>query len=190
MRIRTALTNRRVWFAAGLAAAGMTLLLLARVGFGAPSAAVAVADPPGEDVAAMDGRHVPFVGAPHEPYNSVPPTSGPHVPFTIATGVYREEIPEELQVHALEHGHVLVQYWPAMPREQVRLLEGIARRYPREVVVAPYGRLEGGVAITAWGRIERLDRVDPVRIAAFVEAFAGRYEHGWRRRDLPPDGGE
>jgi hypothetical protein len=46
---------------------------------------------------------------------AIPPTSGPHVAQTVAPGVYREEI----QVHALEHGHVVVQYAPFhRPRRQ------------------------------------------------------------------------
>ena len=146
----------------------------------APSGPLFV-DLPGEDVPLLPSGHIPTVAAPHLPYNSVPPTSGPHVPQTVAPGVYRQEIPNELQVHALEHGHVLVQYAPALAPARVRLLEGIARRHPRDVVVAPYGQLSDGVALTAWGRLERLERGDVDRIEAFISAFAGRYDHGWRR---------
>jgi Protein of unknown function (DUF3105) len=135
---------------------------------------------PGQEVPTLSSPHIPYIGASHEPYNTVPPTSGPHVPFTVAPGVYREAIPEELQVHALEHGHVLVQYAPDTPSDEVRALEDVARRYPRQVVVAPYAKLPRGLALTAWGRIGLLDDVDRDQIDAFVEAFAGRYNHGWR----------
>ena len=47
-------------------------------------------------------------GQPHERYNSLPPTSGPHYPFTAPWGISSEPIPEELQVHNLEHGGVFI----------------------------------------------------------------------------------
>jgi hypothetical protein len=144
-----------------------------------PSDPGTAADLPGDEAPLLPGRHIPYIGAEHEPYTTVPPTSGPHVPFTVAPGVYREEIPDQLQVHALEHGHVLVQYAPGTPADEVRALEDIARRFPRQVVVAPYPGLDQGIALTAWGRIDRLDTVDEDRIATFVEAFAGRYNHGF-----------
>jgi hypothetical protein len=92
--------------------------------------------------------------------------------------VYREPIDHELQVHALEHGHVLVQYAPRTPG--IAELERVARRHPRDVVVAPYARLRSGIALTAWGRIERLERLDRERIERFVAALSGRYDHGWQ----------
>jgi hypothetical protein len=136
---------------------------------------------PGQAVPVLPSPHVPYVGAPHSPYNSLPPTSGPHVPQTIAPGVYHEQVPDEIQVHALEHGHVLVQYGPEVPPGQVGVLEEVGRRYLDDVVVGPYAQLGGSVALTAFGQIERLDRADRTRVEAFVEAFAGRYNHGWRR---------
>lgn len=134
---------------------------------------------PGEDVPIMASiRHLPYLGAAHEPYNSVPPTSGPHLPWTIALGIYHEELPEELQVHALEHGHILIQYAPTTAKDQVQLLEGIARRYSRDVIVAPYSKLAHGIAITAWGRVEHMEQAQGPVLESFIRAFAGRYDHG------------
>jgi hypothetical protein len=138
------------------------------------------AELPGLEVPTLPSPHIPYLGAPHAPYNSLPPTSGPHVPQTVAPGVYREAIPDELQVHALEHGHILIQYSAATPAGEVRLLEAVARRDLRNVIVAPYEGLAQGIALTAWGRLEYLDATDPVAIDAFVRAFAGRYDHGWQ----------
>ena len=135
-----------------------------------------------EQIPILDSPHIPYIGVRHAAYNSVPPTSGPHTPWTVAAGIYRDEIPEELQVHALEHGRVLIQYAPGTEVGQVRLLEGFARQYVHEVIVCPYGRLTSGVALTAWGRLERLDRAEPESIQAFIEMYAGAYEHGWRRQ--------
>ncbi len=136
---------------------------------------------PGEEVPTLDSPHIPYLGAPHQPYNSTPPTSGSHLPWTIATGVYNEEIPEELQIHALEHGHILIQYAPHTSKDQVQQLERIAYEHRRDVVLAPYAKLKSGVALTAWGRLELLDRVEADSVEVFVTALAGRYNHGWQR---------
>jgi hypothetical protein len=56
-------------------------------------------------------------------------------------GIYRKPVPEELQVHVLEHGHVLLQYGPEVPEADIRKLERIGRKYSRDVVVAPYPAL-------------------------------------------------
>jgi hypothetical protein len=133
---------------------------------------------PGQAVPIMASPHVPYVGSRHQAYDSDPPTSGPHLPWAPAVGVYEEPMPAELQVHALEHGRVLVQYASAAPVETVRAVRGLQARHPRDVLVAPDPRLRSGVALTAWGRIELLERPDPARMEAFVEALAGRYVHG------------
>ena len=44
------------------------------------------------------------------PYNSEPPTSGPHLPYIAPWGIHTRPIPNELQVHNLEDGGVMVQY--------------------------------------------------------------------------------
>ncbi len=114
---------------------------------------------------------------PHPPYRTVPPTSGAHSLRVLATGVYREPLPEEAQVQVLAHGHVLVQYAPG---SDVPALERIARGHPRKVVIAPYPVLGQGIALTGWQRMQLLDEADPVAIEAFIAAVAGRYRHGWQ----------
>ena len=185
--------RRRAWRAAavllllGVAAGAARTLqptVLTRLHIDIGSAAVqGPADSclPGRAVRVLASPHIPSVSARHAPYDSVPPTSGPHVPFTVAPGLYEEPIPNELQTHVLEHGHVLLQFGPAASIRDVDVLKGIARVHPREVVVAPHPKLGHGLALTAWGRIERLRHADVGRINAFVAAFSGRYNHGWRR---------
>src|SRR6266542_3471123 len=50
------------------------------------------------------------VGQSHPGYNSVPPTSGWHYANPAPWGVSRDPIPDEVQVHDLEHGGIMVQY--------------------------------------------------------------------------------
>lgn len=144
---------------------------------GRPAAGEAL---PGEAIPLLEPYHIATMHTEHEPYNSVPPTSGPHVHHTVATGTYREEIPEEIQVHVLEHGHVIVQYAPDTVPADVKELEGLARQYPRDVVVAPYSKLSHGIALTAWGRLLRLESAELDQIEAFIQAHRGRYDHGWQ----------
>jgi hypothetical protein len=143
-----------------------------------PTSTVAL---PGTEVPTLPSPHIARLGAPHAGYNSVPPTSGPHLAWTIAPGVYQESVPDELAVHALEHGHIVVRYAPSTAPDQVGLLARVARRYPRDVVLAPYPQLDSGVALTAWGRLDRLSTVDEARVDAFVNLLRGRYNHGWVR---------
>jgi hypothetical protein len=109
----------------------------------------------------------------------MPPTSGPHFAFTVATGVYDRPVAEGLTVHAMEHGHVIIQYAPGTGEDVVSHLEGLARRYGSDVILAPYPKLDHGIALTAWGRLELLDRYDEQRVTAFITALRGRYSHGW-----------
>jgi hypothetical protein len=140
----------------------------------------------GRDVPLLASPHI-HLGERHRAYNTVPPTSGPHWADTVGTGVYREELPEEIQVHVLEHGHVLIQYSPRTPPREIRALERIGRRHLRDVVVAPYAKLTRylargeGIALTSWGRIDRVGHADEPSIERFIRAFSGRYNHGeWR----------
>jgi Protein of unknown function (DUF3105) len=159
------------------AALWLTAVALGGCGSGEP---LACSQLPGEPVRVLESPHVPYIAAEHQSYTSTPPTSGAHVPFTVAPGAYRDTIPDALQVHALEHGHVLIQYAPRGGERARERMEDFARRYPRDVVVAPNATVRRGVALTAWGRIQRVGIADDERIRRFVEALAGRYEHGWQ----------
>lgn len=142
-------------------------------------------DPPG-----LPGTAVPILDSPHIPvgladtvhYNSLPATSGPHFAVPPAMGIYETPMPQGLQVHALEHGHVGLQYAADMSPADVEALRRIGARYPDDVFVAPYPPLGHGIALTAWGRIDTFDALDEARIVRFIEALRGRYDHGWTGR--------
>lgn len=109
-------------------------------------------------------------------YNSVPPTSGPHYPAPAPAGVYDEPIANELQVHNLEHGHVMVQH-RGLTEEQVAALRRIVESDPRMVVMAPYPDMVPRLALTAWGRIQTCDEVNAEVLAAvraFIETYRDR----------------
>lgn len=125
-------------------------------------------------------RHIAYQGAPHDPYKTLPPTSGPHSPRVVIPGIYRSPITPELQVHILEHGHVLLQYADDVSPADVERLESIGRRYPRDVVVAPYPAIGHGIALTGWQRLQLLDTFDPTKVEAFATKVPTRYNHQWR----------
>ena len=138
---------------------------------------------PGEEIEILDSPHISEADLSDVEYNSLPPTSGPHFPFSISPGIYDTAISEGLTIHAMEHGHVVVQYAPAISDDELAALERLAGRYGADVILAPYPPLTAGIALTAWGRIHLLDRYDERRITAFVEALRGRYNHGWTTDD-------
>src|SRR5713226_7403923 len=70
----------------------------------------AVADLPGTLMPDLGNLHIQTPEEPHTPYNSEPPTSGPHLPYLAPWGIHTETITKELQVHNLEDGGVMVQY--------------------------------------------------------------------------------
>jgi hypothetical protein len=111
---------------------------------------------------------------PHPPYNSTPPTSGWHYGDAVAPwGVSREPIPNEVQVHNLEHGGIMIQYdCPDGCPEIVSRLESIVRSYPSKVILAPYpGIPDHRIAVTAWGRLAYLDQVDEPFLRRFIQRF-------------------
>lgn len=64
---------------------------------------------PGQKVPEMGRDHI-AVGTSHAPYNSNPPTSGPHYADTANWGVHQTTIQDEYLIHNLEHGGVIVHY--------------------------------------------------------------------------------
>jgi len=136
----------------------------------------AQANLPGAQLPDQGNRHIAGPDAPHEPYNSEPPTSGPHLPYIAPWGVHTRPIVRELQVHNLEDGGVLVQYncdCPALAEK----LKAIVQRYDRYVILAPYPEMKPTIALTAWTRLDTLNEVDEARITRFIEAYRGIDHH-------------
>ena len=133
---------------------------------------------PGQWVRSLGNEHLGSAEEKHVPYNSDPPTSGPHLPYIAPWGVHAEPVVKELQVHNLEEGGVLVQYnCPQGCPELVASLTVIALRYDQGVILAPYSGMDSRIALTAWTRIDKLDEVDEKRIVRFIEAYRGIDHH-------------
>lgn len=159
--------RRRLRWAVGIA---LGLVAAAAVGYFAWQAA------PGTYVPSLGNAHVQSVNDPHPPYNSDPPTSGPHLPYLAPWGVHTRPIPKELQVHNLEDGGVVIQYNCECP-DLVEKLAATAKRYDHGVILAPYPGMKSKIALTAWTRIDTFDEFDEARIVRFIRAYRGIDHH-------------
>ena len=84
-------------------------------------------------------------------YSTTPPTSGPHWPQWARCGIYREEVPDELVVHNMEHGNIVVSYHLTDEAEAARLEQAVRaiELFSEWGILRPYPRIsEGSVAVT------------------------------------------
>jgi hypothetical protein len=134
---------------------------------------------PGERFASQGNVHIRDVDTPHVPYNSDPPTSGAHVGNLAPWGSYDTLLPDELLVHNLEDGGVILYYALGTPEEneaEIEALEDVARGFHR-VVIAPRESMPTRYALTAWQRLQRYDEIDADAMRAFIDAFHGVDHH-------------
>ena len=156
-------------------AAGAAVVAAVVVGYFAYRAA---ADLPGVQMPDQGNAHIQTLDEPHVPYNSDPPTSGPHMPYIAPWGIHTEPIPRELQVHNLEDGGVVVQYKCTTPcPDLVAKLTTIVERYSEQVILAPYPAMKDTITLTAWTRIDTFDRFDEARVVRFIKAYRGIDHH-------------
>ena len=107
-------------------------------------------------------------------YSTVPPTSGRHWGAWSDCGFYNHPLPDELLVHNLEHGNIIVSYNLASDAEVAELRAAVeAIPLAREfAIVRRYLAIpEGMVALTTWGVLDRMQGVDLERIARFFEDY-------------------
>lgn len=125
-------------------------------------------EPMGTRVDIQGNEHIQF-NAPHDPYNSNPPTSGPHYAQAAEWGVYEEPLPDEQLIHNLEHGGVNIFYKEdAIDQATVEKLKEIQREFPRKTVLAPRPANEAPIALASWGYYMNLDTFDEQTIREFV----------------------
>lgn len=129
---------------------------------------------PGEFIPDQGRRHVSDRN--HEPYNSNPPTSGPHFPQPAEWGVYKEEIPDEVLVHNLEHGGIWISYKPGLPEDIIAKLESFHEKYGRKIIVAPRSANDSDIALAAWSRLDKFSASEysDERVEKFIRAYRNR----------------
>jgi len=121
------------------------------------------------------------------PFNSDPPTSGPHYAEEYDAGFFEESSPEA-QVpypegylgHNLEHGYVI--YWYNCDllnnnecgelKEQIK--ESMTDNGKTKLIAFPRASLDVPVALTTWGQLLKMDEFDANQAEKFVSANRNR----------------
>ena len=159
------------------------------VGVLAVAAAIVLLQPPSPGVAipSLGNNHIASIDAAHAPYNSSPPSSGPHVGNLASWGEYTDTLPAELFVHNLEDGGVLLTYSCADCADLVEGMRAAVGNFDgRHVVLFPYDDIVDGsgtpyrAAAVAWGRVFYFDVVDEQtrpELERFIKAYEGIDHH-------------
>lgn len=133
---------------------------------------------PGESITSQGNQHLQSADEQHVAYNTTPPTSGPHVGGKADWGVHTEQIQNELQIHNLEDGGVIVHYDPEQVDETtIQTLTDIVNSYRDKVILEPYADLETPIVLTAWTRMDKLTTLDEQRVKDFINAYKGIDHH-------------
>ncbi len=129
------------------------------------------------EIPSLGNAHVRNPSSAHIPYNSDPPTSGPHTPYLAKWGVHDRPVAKEEQVHNLEDGGVIIQYnCPEGCPALVEKLKAIAPRYDT-LILASYPGIDHRIALTAWQRLDTFNEFDEQRIIRFIDAHIGIDHH-------------
>ncbi len=135
---------------------------------------------PGERFRSLGNAHI-GENAPEPAYNSNPPTSGPHLPYTANWGSYTEVQPDEQLVHNMEDAGVILWYRAGTPQENQQRSSALEDAYDagryRRVIIAPREDLDTMYAMTAWQRLQTFDEINPDEINAFMDAYEGVDHH-------------
>lgn len=158
-----------IYFTAILVVAGLGFFL-----FQASNKPIDPTTQPGQTYENLGAEHITDGSTEHAPYNSNPPTSGPHWPQPAVWGIYKQKQPDERLIHNLEHGGIWISYKPDVSAETITLLEDFAKRY-KKVIVEPREENTAPIALAAWTHMQTLDSYDERTIIKFIEAY---YDQG------------
>lgn len=151
--------------------------------FGPPPApakplAVQKYDVAGETIGTQDldeGRGHPSTGV-KVAYKLDPPTSGDHWGSPAAPapwGIKDATLPNEVTLHNLEHGGIVVHYKDLSADELSKLRELVRTMlqsgYPK-IILQPYPLTDARIAVTAWHWKLKLPGFDDVQIVKFVKS--------------------
>lgn len=114
------------------------------------------------------------VGASHDPYNSNPPTSGPHYVEWAVEKFYDKEIPDGHLVHNLEHGDIWISYHPRVSAEVKNVLKAFVGS---KVVITARSANEFDISLAAWTRLDSFNIENSVLDEQRIKDFIARYEN-------------
>jgi hypothetical protein len=129
------------------------------------------------------GESVPIQGADHVATGSLvrvegsdPPTSGDHYAQPAPRGFHETPIDDGHLIHNLEHGYIVIWYDCAQLSDagcqtlKSDIQQTITSLTSYKLVAAPREGMETPIALTSWGRIDRLIWYDEQRVRAFIRA--------------------
>src|SRR5258708_10152180 len=113
---------------------------------------------PGQTFPNLGQEHITQASTDHKPYNSNPPTSGPHWPQPANWGAYSTTQADEQMVHNLEHGGIWISYKPGrVDKNTINPLDDFAMRYPL-IIVEPRAPDDTATALPALTQLQNLDK--------------------------------
>jgi hypothetical protein len=127
----------------------------------------------GEKMADEGAGHVAR-GQAHAAYKSNPPTSGPHWADVAGAGIKDEPVPDELVLHSMEHGAVVVWYRKGLAQNYIdKITEAFNSASGKKMMLARKD-LDVPVALTSWGYLLKLESIDGEKIKEFIETNNNR----------------
>ena len=204
-RQRSPLEGLRDWFQDNwlrVAGGGVGVILVAVLGYAIYSAATTEDRTSSEeaDLAEQDdspdipGEFFESAGRSHVnedvDYATNPPTSGPHNPVPLPSGVYRdpEQAPEERAVHSMEHASAIIWYnceAGGLDEDECNtMVDDLRERYEDLLTGQSGGAVliinnpdqEAFIAVTAWTRLLELDEYDEAAIDEFIDVNRCRFD--------------
>ena len=134
-----------------------------------------------------DGRgHIDDNAQSGGPYSVVPATSGPHwfgsttlvgLPAPARWGRYDIVLPDEILIHNLEHGGVIINHNLTDDVQLTLLTEFIKGQpgYPGCILMHPYEEITGGtIILTAWGWMQKFETLDNDGMQQFIDSHKNR----------------
>lgn len=137
-----------------------------------------------------EGRHFrpgTFPGYGSVDYETNPPTSGRHIGELVQAGIYDTVVPNEVAVHNMEHGFVIVWYsctagtplndeQCATLRNELSAVVQPAVADGKFVVQSPNTAIDHRIALTAWQFLDAFDEFDAERVSTFIDTFWCHYD--------------
>lgn len=140
---------------------------------------------PGTEFQSMGNAHLSTLDEPHGPYNSAPPSSGPHFGGIAEWTLHDDPVPPELFVHNLEDGGVVLAY--DCPDGCPDVVDDLSTRLDEgRVLVTPYDGITDTtgasrrIAAVAWTRVLYLDDLgeeSASELDVFISLFEGVDHH-------------
>jgi hypothetical protein len=127
-----------------------------------------------EEFEEQEAEHI-GIDEEHAPYNSSPPTSGPHYEIPAETTFFTDQIPPEQVVHNLEHGAIVIWYSPNADEQTLDDIEALVDQEPTATVAVPFADLESpySLALTGWTSLQKCEQVSQDVVDQFRTDWQG-----------------